>query len=108
MRRALAILIAAAALTVVVTQVVTVIAVTNTTSTLEDIAADQAATSDTLDDIAANTAPSVLLRSFCEDASELQDMYEDMVYDAYGVDNIHKQAHAQREFRLQVLIYCNR
>ena len=53
-----------------------------------------------------NTAPSVFLRDFCTDPTQLNEMYEEMVYD--NTDNIHQQAHWQREFRAQVLTYCNR
>ena len=53
-----------------------------------------------------NTAPSVFLRDFCTDPTQLNEMYEEMVYD--NTDNIHQQAHRQREFRAQVLTYCNR
>lgn len=60
----------------------------------------------TLGEIKANTAPPTYLRAFCENDAEMSDLYEEMVYE--NTDNINQQAHRQREFRAQVLIYCNR
>ncbi|MYG61799.1 MAG: hypothetical protein F4200_08355 [Acidimicrobiales bacterium] len=74
---------------------------TQRTTYLEEILA-------TLDVIQANTAPSVFLRDFCTDPAQLNELYQEMVYDDPRVDNINHQAHAQREFRAQVLTYCNR
>ena len=61
---------------------------------------------DRLETIEANTAPTEFLRGFCTDPQQLNDLYDEMVYQ--GPDNIHQQAHRQREFRAQVLTYCNR
>ena len=72
---------------------------TERTTYLEEILAS-------LDVIESNTAPSVFLRDFCTDPVQLNEMYDEMVYD--NTDNIHQQAHRQREFRAQVLTYCNR
>lgn len=72
---------------------------TERTTYLEEIMA-------TLKVIQENTAPSVFLRDFCTDPAQLNEMYDEMVYE--NTDNIHQQAHRQREFRAQVLTYCNR
>ena len=103
-------------ITAVMSVVLVVVAVTGWLTLRQDIADLQdtatansellASIDASLDAIEANTASPVYLEQFCTDSEALNDMYEEMVYDNTG--NINQQAHRQREFRLQVLTYCNR
>lgn len=89
------------------------VSLVETTSTLSNVEASLEEATGTLSnveaslaEVEANTAPAAYAEAFCENDALLSEMYDEMVYD--GADNINQQAHRQREFRSQVLIFCNR
>ena len=89
----------AAVIAVIVLLAANTVLLAATSNTLSSVEAS-------LEEVEANTAPASYAEAFCENDTLLSDMYDEIVYD--GPDNITQQAHRQREFRAQVLIYCNR